>query len=99
VNATETTRNERRPPLDRYSGPNPTRPTRPCTLHNRTGLINRLELLSTDRYPKRSYPGSRVCFLSVSVPTRMPTARSKHVFRYREARTGRLPGFQARSPI
>lgn len=49
MNATETTPNERRPPPDRYPGPNPTRPTRPCTLHNRIGLINRLELLSTEQ--------------------------------------------------
>ena len=44
-------------------------------------------------------PAPAGVFFSVSVPTRMPTALSKHVFRYREARTGRSPGFQARLPI
>ncbi|MGH8569792.1 MAG: diguanylate cyclase domain-containing protein, partial [Gammaproteobacteria bacterium] len=85
MNAAETTPNERYPPPDRYrtsrGGPNP---TRPCAFCNRIGLINRLELLSSDR---------NVHWERVTVPMRMPTARSKHVFRYREARTGRLPGY------
>lgn len=101
MNAADTTPNERRPP--RTGIPGPTRPAQGDLARRTIALA-----LSTvwNYYPptailaeKGVTPAPACVFLSVSVPTRMPTARSKHVFRYREARSARLPGFQARSPI